>query len=125
MGAYPFFTNDQGTVHLDVWHKRVLGWAEPRIFRMSSPESTIVREGADGAIVLWEEPRGASEFFMIERRRRQGYDANFPGDGVLIWSVQQGMVNGVAHLGAPNLTPGGSGVWGSGTQTPILKWANG
>jgi hypothetical protein len=62
---------------------------------------------------------------LIERRRPQSYDANVPGNGVLIWRVQKGVVNGVAHMGAPDLTAGGSGVWTSGMQTPILKWANG
>ena len=28
-------------------------------------------------------------------------------------------------LGPPNFTPGGSGVWAAGTQTPGLTWANG
>jgi M6 family metalloprotease-like protein len=125
MGAYSFDSNNQATVHLDLWHKMVLGWAEPRIFRMRSPNATPVRDTADGAIVLWEEPRGASEYFIIERRQPRSYDANVPDNGVLIWRVQQGVVNGVAHMGAPDLTPGGSGVWTSGTQTPILRWANG
>jgi hypothetical protein len=129
MGGYSFFSNDQGTIHLDIWHKLVLGWAEPRIFPMRPPASAIVREGSDGAIVLWNPSRESNEFLMIERRRPNApgvhYDASFQGDGVLIWRVHKGVVNGVAHLGAPNLTPGGAGVWTSGTQTPKLPWANG
>lgn len=29
------------------------------------------------------------------------------------------------HLGSPNLTPGGSGMWGLGQQTPLLLWSDG
>jgi hypothetical protein len=42
MGACPFFTDDRGTVHLDIWHKLVLGWAEPRVFSMHPRNSAIV-----------------------------------------------------------------------------------
>ncbi|CCF16487.1 hypothetical protein BLGI_4456 [Brevibacillus laterosporus GI-9] len=33
---YSFDSNDQGTVHLDIWHKLVLGWVEPRRFELMS-----------------------------------------------------------------------------------------
>lgn len=129
MGGYPFWSNDQVPVHLDMWHKLQFGWAEPRVFRFSDPSSTAVREAADGAIVLWDEARGASEYFLVERRRPnapgQRYDSGVPGDGVLIWRVQKDAPNGVAHLGAPDLTAGGSGVWRAGQQTPMLAWADG
>lgn len=129
MGAYPFFSNDQGSVHLDMWHKLILGWAEPRRYRLSSSANTAVTTAADGAILLWDEARQATEYFIVERRRPDAparqYDASVPGDGVLIWRVQQGVGNGVAHLGAPALTPGGSGVWRTGQQTPELTWSDG
>ena len=122
MSRYPFWSNDQGTVHLDIWHKLALGWAEPQRFKLSSPGSAVVRGNADGALLLWDDSRQASEYFLIERRgptaSGRRYDANVAGDGVLIWRVQQGVGNGVAHLGAPNLTPGGSGVWGAGAADP-------
>ncbi|MCQ6563979.1 hypothetical protein [Paenibacillus mendelii] len=129
MSGYDFYANDQGTVHLDIWHKLVLGWAEPRPFQLLPRGTAEVREGADGAILLWDETRRADEYFLIERRRSNSpslkYELSFPGDGVLIWHVQQGVGNGVEHLGAPNLTPGGSGVWGPGEQTPLLHWSDG
>jgi hypothetical protein len=129
MGSYPFFGNDQGSVHLDIWHKLVLGWVEPRPFPLSPNGSTYVSTDADGAVLLWDQTRQANEYFIVERRRSNSpswrYDASFPGDGVLIWRVQKGVGNGVAHLGAPDLTPGGSGVWRSGQQTPLLTWSDG
>jgi M6 family metalloprotease-like protein len=128
MSRYSFTANDQVPVHLDMWHKLQLGWAEPRIFRLSDPGSTAVQEGAAGAIVLWDNSRGANEYFLVERRRHnapgQRFDIGVAGDGILIWRVQKGMVNGVAHMGAPNLVPGGSGVWQAGQQTPMLTWAD-
>jgi M6 family metalloprotease-like protein len=132
MSRYSFVSNDQNTVHLDMWHKLAFGWAEPRIYPLWPPDTAVVHAGADGAIVLWDKHKQATEYFLIERRGRnlpgQKYDANFPGDGVLIWRVKQGVGGGadeVAHLGAPNLALGGSGVWGAGQKTPVLSWSDG
>jgi hypothetical protein len=129
MSGYPFFSNDQGSVHLDIWHKLILGWAEPRPFPLSPGNSVLVRTDADGAVLLWDDTHRAEEFFLIERRHansaQRHYDSLFPGDGVLIWRVRQGLDASVAHLGAPDLAWGGSGVWRPGQQTPELKWSNG
>jgi len=115
MGSYSFTSDDQGTVHLDIWHKLALGWAEPRIFDLSGHGETYVDTAADGAVLLWHRAREAREYFLIERRGPglpgRDYDASFPDDGVLIWRVQQGVPT---HLGAPYLTPGGAGVWRAG-----------
>ncbi|MFG2053248.1 tachylectin-related carbohydrate-binding protein [Micromonospora sp. NPDC048930] len=129
MGAYPFFGNDQGTVHLDIWHKLALGWVEPQRCSLAVDGSAVVREGADGSVLLWHESRQADEYFLVERRRGAAgdrrYDASFPDDGVLIWRVRQGLGASVAHLGAPDLALGGSGVWHAGQTTPELRWSNG
>ncbi|QKZ21718.1 peptidoglycan-binding protein [Streptomyces chartreusis] len=126
MGAYSFTSDDQGTVHLDIWHKLALGWAEPRIFDLSVHGETHVDTTADGAVLLWHPTREAREYFLIERRGPalpgRKYDASFPDDGVLIWRVQGGMPT---HLGAPYLTPGGPGVWHVGQKTPLLIWNDG
>lgn len=68
--------------------------------------------------------------FLVERRSNRGvnaaYDSGFPGDGVLVWQVNQ--ANKPApptHLGAPNLTVGGSGIWQVGSTTPPLTWPDG
>ncbi|MBD5797526.1 hypothetical protein BHU24_17275 [Bacillus pseudomycoides] len=129
MSYYSFDSNDQGTVHLDIWHKLMLGWVEPRLFQLLPSGSAVVHEGVDGAILLWDQTRLTNEYFLIERRSSNSpnlkYDTSFPGDGVLIWHVQKGVVNRVSHLGAPDLIPGGSGVWGTGRKTPSLRWNNG
>jgi hypothetical protein len=134
MGGYDSFADDQVTVHLDIWHKLMLGWAEPKCFQLLPGDTAMIREGADGAIILVDTQRLASEYFIIERRRPKttplplqpeigrNYDLNFPGDGILIWRVHQGITG---HLGAPDLALGGNGVWQVGQQTPTLTWSDG
>lgn len=128
MSRYGFWTNDQVSVHLDAWHKLLLGWIEPRRFDLSSIGSAVVHQGVDGAIVLWHDSKRESEYFLIERRRPDSpawrYDGGVAGDGVLVWRVQKSM-GFAGHLGAPGLALGASGVWTVGTQSPILKWSDG
>lgn len=131
MSSYSFTSDDQGIVHLDMWHKMQLGWAEPRRFALKSPRSEDVRDDtADGALILWDESRRDNEYFLIERRRAASparrYDADFPGDGVLIWRVQKSTPNGpiIQNLRPPDLQAGVAGVWTSGQETPPLRWAD-
>ena len=134
MSSYSFTSDDQGIVHLDMWHKMQLGWAEPRRFALKSDrtQSKDVRDDtADGAFILWDEARRDSEYFLVERRRSGGparrYDADFPGDGVCVWRVQKSTPNGpiIQNLRPPDLQAGVQGVWTVGQETPPLAWADG
>ena len=129
MSRYSFDSDDQYVVHLDMWHKMLLGWAEPRLFPLDRADSAEVWEGPDGAILLWDDAHRTNEYFLIERRRPdapgQRFDADFDGDGVVIWRVKQPISDSVKALGAPDLKPGGSTVWAVGTQTPYLTWTDG
>lgn len=130
MSAYSFTSNDQGSVHLDAWHKMALGWCEP-LRRQLSPGGSasvveISAERPDGAVILWHPSRGATEYFLIERRTPAGgrkYDVDFPGDGVLLWHIDPSRAP--MNRGAPDLVPGSSGIWEAGMRTPPLTWTDG
>ncbi|MEU3480918.1 hypothetical protein ACI2LO_33145 [Streptomyces sp. NPDC033754] len=130
MGAYPFYSNDQATVHLDAWHKLQLGWCEPRLVELqahgSADVAEISAERPDGAVILWHQNHGVSEYFLLERRRANGprkYDRSFPGNGLLIWHIDPARTP--MNRGTPNLDAGSSGVWEAGTHTPPLHWSDG
>jgi hypothetical protein len=133
MGGYSFFSNDQGSVHLDAWHKLVLGWCEPRRRRLTRPGdeqlTEISPQQPNGAIILWHPERGIGEYFVLERRtasgRQRKYDGSFPDDGSLIWRVTPASPNPATHLGSPNLAVGANTVWKPGMQTPPLTWSDG
>ena len=133
MSGYSFEGNDQVPVHLDAWHKLALGWCEPTVRRLDQPGSEFLPEigtvQAAGPVLLWHPDRGAREYFLVERRTSQAadahYDSGFGGNGVLIWRVDQGVWSPATHLGAPDLTAGGSGVRGADQVTPPLSWSDG
>ena len=130
MGGYSFFSNDQGSVHLDAWHKLALGWCEPRRRQLTrAGDEQLVEispQQPNGAIILWHPDRGASEYFLVERRTASGqrkYDGSFPGDGALIWRITSGP-NPATHLGSTDFALGANTVWQAGMQTPPLPWSD-
>jgi M6 family metalloprotease-like protein len=128
MSGYPFYSDDQGSVHLDAWHKLRLGWIEPQIMPLSIPGSAEISDSPASGLVLWDDARRETEFFLLERRTptssARQYDGGVAGDGVCIWRVTRSS-RLAAHLGAPDLAVGGSGVWPAGSQTPGLSWEDG
>jgi M6 family metalloprotease-like protein len=133
MGGYSFFGDDQGTVHLDAWHKLALGWCEPRRRRLTRGGNELLVEitpsRPTSPIILWHPGRGAGEYFLVERRTSastsRAYDSGFAGNGALVWRVTPGVPTPASHLGSPNLTLGGNGVWVGGQTTPPLLWSDG
>jgi hypothetical protein len=133
MGRYSFYGNDQGIVHLDAWHKMVLGWCEPRRRRVTRSGNELLLEATPGRptapVILWHPERGAAEYFLLERRTpasdTRRYDGSLPGDGALIWRVTPDAAPYATHLGASGLTVGGNGLWKAGDTTPPLVWTDG
>lgn len=126
MGSYSFTSDDQGTVHLETWHKMQLGWAEPRIRLFSEPGTDIVHDnGPDGSLLLYDDTWRAKDYFIVERRRPNGprqYDASMPGNGVCIWRIRSSFGQlFVQNLAPPDLRAGASGMWVSGRITPDLR----
>jgi M6 family metalloprotease-like protein len=133
MSGYSFEADDQVPVHLDAWHKMALGWCTPRVRRLDLSGSELlpqIRTGvAADPVLLWHPDRRQNEYFLVERRTPRAadarYDAGVAGDGVLIWRVVAGTPAPPTHLGAPNLSAGGSQVWAEGVTTPALMWSDG
>jgi M6 family metalloprotease-like protein len=149
MGATIYNADDDTrTYHLDAWHKMQLGWCEPRIRSLRAPGTDVLTSPTmvkpDAPVILYDPVRGGSEYFVLEYRSttsRTGlhYDENVAGAGLVIWHVQQDGnkvpvllpgLNGnsdyaVNAMGAPALARGVATPWGSGTETPTLRWEDG
>ena len=73
--------------HPSAWCKTTQGWV------------TVDNVAADGPVTLpdvkssrtvhrmWTEGQEGTEYFLLENRQRTGYDAELPGDGLLVWHV--------------------------------------
>ena len=83
--------------HLDAWCRVQLGWASPVAPTTSQTRVSIPRiEGsplgaATGLIYKLWCGVATNEYWLVENRQQVGFDASIPGDGLLIWHVDEDM----------------------------------
>jgi len=85
--------------HMDAWSKSFLGWVSP--IKINQDNLTRIRQVENNSEVyqLLDNPGGAQdwtdrgtgigEYFLVENRRKTGFDAALPGQGMLIWHVDE------------------------------------
>ncbi len=96
--------NGDSPAHFSAWSKLFLGWVSPTHVNTSlSGESISQVETNDDVYQLLSNPGGASdwtsggagsgEYFLVENRRKIGFDAGLDGEGLLIWHVDESKGN--------------------------------
>src|SRR5207245_328857 len=100
--------------HFCPWSKEKLGWANPAVIDTAVKPTLVLSPIEDSPRECFKvlvRPDG-SEYLLLENRKKKGFDAGLPGDGLLIWRVVNGRpsleashgVEGpsapTAHLGA-------------------------
>ncbi|HEY2573755.1 MAG TPA: M6 family metalloprotease domain-containing protein [Verrucomicrobiaceae bacterium] len=75
--------------HFCAWCKEQLGWLSPVVLDPIVKQKLILGpvEGGDHeCFKVLVRPDG-SEYFLLENRRKSGFDASLPAEGLLIWRV--------------------------------------
>jgi immune inhibitor A len=74
--------------HPSAWCKAKQGWVNV-ILQRGNEEATITRVSDSRTVYrLWKDGAETSaEYFLVENRQRVGFDRGLPGDGLLIWHV--------------------------------------
>jgi M6 family metalloprotease-like protein len=75
--------------HFCAWAKEKLGWIHPTAIDPTVKQKLILAPIEDSPRECFKvlvRPDG-SEYFLLENRRKQGFDAALPGEGLLIWRV--------------------------------------
>lgn len=84
--------NDEGNTpaHITAWEKYQLGWLTP-IDVMDNTEGIQVSplEEKGEAYRIWTDGYYGHEYFIVENRQRVGYDRFIPGEGLLIFHVNE------------------------------------
>lgn len=75
--------------HPSAWCKVNQGWATAT--NVASPTDLTIDDVKASREVyrLWTDGSAGPEYFLIENRQRTGYDAELPGDGLLIWHIDE------------------------------------
>ncbi|MEM4729132.1 MAG: M6 family metalloprotease domain-containing protein [Thermoplasmata archaeon] len=78
---------------LSAWCKIQLGWVSPTVVNSDS-QGLEAKRAEDNAVVykVWVNFSN-KEYFLIENRQQTGFDASLPGNGLLIWHVNDSAPN--------------------------------
>jgi M6 family metalloprotease-like protein len=83
---------DGKPLHFCAWSKDQLGWIKPCIIDPRVKQKLIlspIESSPNECFKVLVRP-DASEYLLLENRRKTGYDRDIPGEGLLIWRVVDG-----------------------------------
>lgn len=78
--------------HLSAWCKERLGWLKPVTVDPTVKQKLVlspVNGSGRECLKVLARPDG-SEYFLLENRKKTGFDSDLPADGLLIWRVVDG-----------------------------------
>lgn len=91
VGSWDPMNLDTSTNHLFGWHKWLLGWLDPaQLTCLATPgqlEETLHQLDTRGGKKLVVIPTSATTAYVVEARRRNGYDRTICREGVLVYTV--------------------------------------
>lgn len=73
--------------HPSAWCKVNQGWASTIVQTSNSDVSIKDVKTSHSVYRLWKDGTGGSEYFLVENRQKKLYDKKLPGDGLLIWHI--------------------------------------
>lgn len=81
--------------HMSAWAKSFLGWIQPRLVDEDPGDLTnfALKPLHDDKTAALKVPITPSEYYLIEYRPKKGFDLNLPFGGVLIWKVNDAVID--------------------------------
>jgi len=82
--------NGQGRPqHFSVWSKDQLGWVQPKVIDPRVKQKIVLSPIEDNPAECLKilVRQDGSEYFLVENRKKKGFDAELPAEGLLIWRV--------------------------------------
>ncbi len=80
--------------HLGAWSKAALGWVDVVEVPAGTERTSLVVPpvASTGTVYRVRGPAGSEVHYLLENRRRTGFDANLPEEGLLVWQVDEPVV---------------------------------
>jgi len=80
--------------HFDAWCKVKLRWIEPIVVEEKIPGASIPAVENEPVVYrLWKDGAGGKQYFLVENRQKIGFDEYLPGDGLLIYHIDDNVQN--------------------------------
>jgi len=89
MGAGSWNGGGDVPAHFSAWCKVNQGWATPVIVKDNASIEIPDVKTSQKVFRLWKDGAAGSEYFLIENRQKKGYDRLLPGEGLLIWHIDE------------------------------------
>jgi len=83
-----YFTPER-PVHMCAWSKTYLGWVVPDDVSIDDPSAQIRSVGLYPDVLKLG---GETEYFLVANRQKDGFDADLPGSGLLIWHIDEDVI---------------------------------
>jgi immune inhibitor A len=89
MGGGSWGLGGDRPTHPSAWCKANQGWAN--VINQQTNGYVTVDEVKTSRTVhrLWKDGAGGNEYFLVENRMQSGYDESMPGQGLLIWHIDE------------------------------------
>lgn len=92
VGAWCAMSNQAGKgkpQHFSAWSKEQLGWVTPAVIDPTVKQKLVLSPIEDSPKECFKvlARHDGSEYFLLENRRKKGFDQSLPGEGLLIWRV--------------------------------------
>jgi immune inhibitor A len=84
--------------HFGVWEKMKLGWISPTNVTSNLVGVSIPQIETDSvAYRLWTGGAGGSQYFLVENRQKTHFDSFLPGEGLMIYHVDDAVGYGLSN----------------------------
>ena len=89
MAGGSWLGNGEIPAHPSAWCKAAQGWVD--VVAPKTNAAVQFKDVKDGHSVhrLWKTGARGSEYYLVENRQRKGFDGQLPGDGLLVWHVDE------------------------------------
>lgn len=74
-------------VHPSAWCKANQGWVTVNNRKTNGPVDIVDVKTSNTVHRLWKNGAPGDEYFLVENRQQTGFDASLPGNGLLIWHI--------------------------------------
>ena len=79
--------------HPSAWCKATQGWLKPHLQQENETVTIEAVQNGGPVLRLWKDATEMPEYFLVENRQRQGFDRALPGDGLLVWHIDDSQSN--------------------------------
>jgi immune inhibitor A len=90
MGQGTWVGRGNSPPHMEAWSKLRLGWVDTLVVDRTTVGVRVPAVTEQPLVVkIPAVPDKPSEYYLVENRQRTGFDASLPGEGLLVWHVDE------------------------------------